>query len=211
MKKTAVWGIGAGLTALALSGCAATSAASGEPTPASTVDVLTPAEVERAAIPSAEFALAVVPVLESVANDYAFFYFDSDVRPVLGFAEEAVPAVLDAVESTGQSAQIIEHAGFTHAEYRGTAEKVIDELQATWPDNVPFPMIDVRPDLGVGAIGAILVTPDGTSDAAWSSDEPTLVLEKATRLIEQADPEPPFSMEIDDKHVFGEGHAASTG
>jgi hypothetical protein len=211
MKKMADWAVGAGVTALALSGCAATSAATAEPIPASTVDVLTPAEVERAAIPSSEFALAVVPVLESFPNDYAFFYFDTDVRPVLGFMNEAVPAVLDAVESTGQSAQIIEHAGFTHAQYRATAEKVIDELHATWPEDVPFPMIDVRPDLGVGAIGAILVTPDGTSDAAWSSEEPTLVLEKATRLIQDADTQPPFSIEIDDKHVFGEGHAASTG
>ena len=69
MKKMAAWVVGAGLTMLALSGCAAASAAGVEPTPAATADVLTPAEVELAAIPSSEFATAVGPVLESFPDD----------------------------------------------------------------------------------------------------------------------------------------------
>jgi hypothetical protein len=202
MKKLASWGVGAGLTALALSGCAAVTATGSEPAPASAFDSLTTAEIEIAAIPSSEFATAVGPVLESHPDDYAFFYFDSDLQPVIGFTGEAVPAVMEAVNSTGQQAQIIEHTRFTQAEYRATAERVITDLQATWPQDVPFPMIDVRPDLGVGAIGAIRIADEGSPDA-------TQVIQESARLIQEADIEAPFSIQIDED-VFGPSMPATS-
>jgi len=204
MKKLASCIVGLGLTALALSGCAAPSAPGNgsDLGDAPSLPVDPPSEIEIAAIPNEEFASAVVPVLESFPNDYAFFYFDSEHKPVIGFTDKAVPTVMEAVTSTGQQAQIIEDTGFTQAEYRATAEKLIVDLHATWPQDVPFPMIDVRPDLGVGAIGAILVTPEDSSDSARS-------IQESTRLIEEADTESPFSIQIDEKQVFGEGEPAS--
>jgi hypothetical protein len=217
MMKVGSRVIGIGLTVLALSGCASTSVAGVEPTAASpsgggsdlgdapSLPMDPPSEIEIAAIPNEEFSSVVVPVLESFPNDYAFFYFDSEHKPVIGFTNEAVPAVVEAVTSTGQQAQIIEDTGFTQAEYQATAEKVIVDLRATWPQNLPFPIIGVRPDLGVGIIGAIRVTPD----AARSSDESAQVLEESTRLIEEADTESPFSIQVDDERVYGDGHTAS--
>lgn len=200
MKKMASWVVGAGLTTLALSGCAAASAAGIEPAPASAFDSLTTAEIEIAAIPSSEFATSVGPVLESHPDDYAFFYLDRDLQPVVGFTGEAVPAVMEVVNSTGQQAQIIEDTGFTQTEYRAAAEKVILDLRAIWPQDVPFPMIDVRPDLGVGAIGAIRIADEGSSDA-------NRVISEATRLVQEADVESPFSIQIDE--VFGPGSATT--
>ena len=101
-----------------------------------------------------------------------------------------------------QRAQFHEDAGFTDAEYTAAAEQLADGLYATWPRDVPFPMIGARPDLGVGVIGVIIVTEDGTSDVPGS-------IQKPTRLIDEADVESPFSIEIDDLHVFGSGTAAS--
>ena len=51
-------------------------------------------------------------------------------------------------------------------------------------------------------IGAIRVTPDADANAAWS-------IRESTRLIQEADAKSPFSIQIDDEHVFGEGHTAS--
>ncbi|WEO78367.1 hypothetical protein BJQ94_04835 [Cryobacterium sp. SO2] len=202
MKKLASWGVGAGLTALALSGCAAASVAGVEPTAASTADSLTPDEIEIAAIPNQEFASAVGPVLESFPNDFAFFYFDSEHKPVVGFTDEAVPAVLDAVDSTGQQAQIIEHAGFTDAEYTATAEHLGADLQATWPTDVPLPMIGARPDVGVGVIGVTRIADEASPDA-------TRVINESTRLIHEAAVESPFTIQIDTK-IFGPGTAATS-
>ena len=202
MKKMAAWVLGAGLTTLALSGCAAASAAGVEPAPEARADVLTPAAVELAAVPSSEFASAVGPVLESFPDDYAFFYFDSDLQPIIGFTSEAVPAVLDAVKSTGQPAEIIEHAGFTNAQYNAEAERLVTGLQARWPSDVPFPMIGARPDFGVGVIGVIRIADEGSADA-------TRVIQESTRLIEEANVKAPFSIQIDHDRVFGEGHTAS--
>lgn len=203
MKKRAYYAVGLALTALTMTGCATASAASEEPTAAPATEALTTDEIERAAIPSAEFASEVGPVLESFPNDYAFFYFDSNMQPVIGFAGKAVPAVIDAVASTGQRAQIIENAGFTDAEYTATADRLADDLYTTWPRDVYFPMIGPRPDLGVGVIGAILITEDGTSDVPGSIEVPT-------RLLDKADVELPFSIQIDDQHVFGPGTAAAS-
>ncbi|WP_133160272.1 hypothetical protein [Cryobacterium zongtaii] len=203
MKKMASWVVGAGVTALALSGYAAASAAGVEPTAASADDSLTPTDVELAAIPSSEFASAVGPVLESFPSDYAFFYFDSDMQPVIGLTSEAVPAVMEAVTMTGQQAQVVEDTGFTQAEYSAAADKVIADLQETWPADVPFPMIGVRPDLGVGAIGANLITNGESLDAARS-------IQKSTGLIEEADTESPFSIQIDEENVFGPLKAATS-
>ncbi|MGY4858640.1 hypothetical protein [Cryobacterium sp. AP23] len=202
MKKSASWVVVAALTALALSGCAAASAAGIEPTAASTADQLTTAEIEIAAIPNEEFATAVGPVLESFPDDYAFFYFDSEHKPVIGFADDAVPAVLDAVNSTGQPARIIEHAGFTDAEYTAAADQLVADLHATWPEDVPFPMIGERPDFGVGVIGVIRIADEGSPDA-------TRVIHESTRLIHAADVESPFSIQIDEK-IFGPGTAATS-
>ena len=218
MKRFNSCVLGFGLTALALAGCASVSPAGVEGPGVSSLGrgpdvgdavplpVEPPSEVEIAAIPNQHFAEALGPVLEALPNDYAFFYFDSDQKPVIGFANKAVPAAMEAVTSTGQQAQIIEDTGFTRAEYAAAADRFIVALEATWPQDVPFPMFGERPDLGVGTIGAILVTPD----AARSSEEPTEVLEVATRLIEEADTESPFSIQIDETRVYGEGHAASS-
>ena len=203
MLKFASCLIGLGLTVLALSGCAAASAAGVEPTAASVVDSLTPAEIEIAAIPNQEFSSAVGPVLESFPNDYAFFYFDSEQKPVIGFTSAAVPAVLDAVNSTGQPAQIIEDTGFTDAEYNATAEQLVVNLQAMWPKDVPFPMIGARPDFGVGVIGVTRIADESSSDA-------TRLIQESTRLIEEAVVGPPFSIQID-KNVLGPGKAGHGG
>lgn len=162
-----------------------------------------PSAVEIAALPSLEFSSAVVPVLESFPNDYAFFYFDRDMHPVIGFTHKAVPTVIAAVDSTGQQAQIIEDAGFTDAEYTAAAEELVVELLATWPEEVPFPMIGARPDLGVGVIGAIRIAEMGSSDASQS-------LHGSTRLLQEAEIEfeSPFSLQIDAERVFGPGTAA---
>ncbi|TFC54539.1 MULTISPECIES: hypothetical protein [unclassified Cryobacterium] len=193
--------IGLGLTALALSGCAAASAEGIEPTAASPANSLTPAEVKSAAVPNEEFSSAVGPVLESFPNDYAFFYFDSELKPVIGFTNEAVPAVLAAVKSTGQPAQILEDSGFTDAEYNATAEQLVADLQATWPTNVPFPMIGARPDFGVGVLGVTRIADEGSSDAAR-------LIQESTRLIEEADVGSPFSVQVD-KNVLGPGKPAT--
>ena len=94
MKKRAYYAVGLALTALTMTGCATASAGSVEPTATSTADSLTTAEIERAAIPSMEFASAVVPVLESFPDDFAFFYFDSDVQPIIGFTKNAGCGIL---------------------------------------------------------------------------------------------------------------------
>ena len=104
MKKRAYYAVGLALTALTMTGCATASAGSVEPTATSTADSLTTAEIERAAIPSMQFASAVVPVLESFSDDFAFFHFDSDVQPIVGFTKNAVPAVVYAVAATEQRA-----------------------------------------------------------------------------------------------------------
>ncbi|MEC5184806.1 ABC-type phosphate transport system substrate-binding protein [Cryobacterium sp. MP_3.1] len=203
MKKIASCFIGLGLTALALSGCAAASAEGVEPTTASPADSLTPAEVGITAVPNEEFSSAVGPVLESFPNDYAIFYFDSEHKPVIGFTSDAVPAVLDAVNSTGQPARIIEDAGFTDTEYNATAEQLVADLQATWPKEVPFPMVGARPDFGAGVIGVTRIVDEGSSDA-------TRLIEESTRLIEEADVGSPFSIQID-KNVLGPGKAGHGG
>ncbi|PXA72793.1 hypothetical protein [Cryobacterium arcticum] len=214
MKKFYACVIGVVLMALALSGGAAVSAADGGTTVAAGADsdsdlgdapalpVAPPSEIEIAAIPNQEFAQLVGPVLDSLPNEYAFFYFDGEHKPVIGFVEKAVPAVMKAVTATGQEARIIEDAGFTYAEYAAAAEKVVADLHAAWPQDVPFPIIGERPDLGVGVIGAIRVTPDADANAAWS-------IRESTRLIQEADASSPFSIQIDDERVFGEGHTAS--
>ena len=218
MKKFGSCAIGFALAALALSGCAAVSAAGVEPAPASSagggsdlgdvpsLPVDPPSEIEIAAIPNEEFSLAVVPVLESFPNDYAFFYFDSEKQPVIGFTSEAVPAVMEAITSTGQQAQIIEHTGFTESEYKAAADKAIADLRRTWPQDVPFPIIGGRPDLGVGVIGAVRVTADAAQSNELSAKSS---LEESSRLIEKAETGSPFSIQIDYERVFGEGHAAS--
>ena len=206
MKKSACCLVGAALVVLALSGCAAASAAGAEPAatsaaasagdpgdvPALPVDP--PSDIEIAAIPAMEFASAVGPVLESFPSDYAFFYFDSDMQPVVGFTDKAVPAVLDAVAATGQRAQIIEDAGFTDAEYTATADKLVAEVHATWPAGVLFPMIGPRPDLGIGAIGITRIAEEGSPDS--------------TGLIQQIEVESPFTIQIDE-NVYGPGKTAA--
>jgi len=206
--------IGVVLTASVLSGGAAVSAADGGTTVTAGADsdsdlgdapalpVAPPSEIEIAAIPIQEFVQAVGPVLDALPNDNAFFYFDGEQKPVIGFVDKAVPAVMAAVTSTGQEARIIEDAGFTQAEYAAAAEKVVADLRATWPQNVPFPIIGERPDLGIGVIGAIRVTRDTDANAAWS-------IRESTRLLQEADAESPFSIQIDDEHLFGEVHTAS--
>lgn len=216
--------IGFGMATLALSGCAAVPTAGFESTAASSagsgrdlgddssLPVEQPTEIEIAAIPNQEFAQVVGPVLESFPNDTAFFFFDSEKRPVIGFTDRAVPAVMEAITSTGQQAQIVEDTGFTQAEYTAAADKVIADLSETWPHDVPFPMIGERPDLGVGVIGAVRVTADASAKTAQSNeDSAQSSLEESTRLIELADTKPPFSIQVDDQRVFGEGHTASNG
>jgi hypothetical protein len=212
--------IGFGLATLALSGCAAVPTAGVEPTAASSAGSesdlgdasSSPEEIEISAIPNQKFAQAVGPVLDSFPNDTAFFYFDSEKQPVIGFTDKAVPAVMEAVASTGQQAQIIEDTGFTQAEYTAAADEVIADLKETWPQNVPFPIVGERPDLGVGVIGAVRVTADASANAAQSNEESSQSsLEESTRLIEKAGTEPPFSIQIDDERVFGEGHTSSKG
>lgn len=205
MKKFASCLIfGVGLMALALSGCASTSHAGLEPTEASAPGTDSESAVESAARPSLEFTSAVSPVLESFPNDYAFFYFDNHLRPVIGFTNKAVPAVIDSVNATGQQAQIIEDAGFTDAEYNATAEKLVVGLQATWPEDVPFPMIGARPDLGAGVIGVTRIVEVGSSQIAEDASS------DATQSIQEIVIELPFSIQIE-IDTLGPGKTAAAG
>lgn len=153
-------------------------------------------DAERAALPSLDFTSTVRPVLESSPNDYAFFYLDAGQQPVIGFTGKATPEVMNAIKSTGQQAKIIEDVGFTDAEYTARAEKLVVELQASWPKDVLFPMMGVRPDLGIGAIGVTPIAEAGSADP--------------TGLIQQIKVESPFSIEID-TNVLGPGTAAEFG
>jgi len=135
--------VGVSLSALALSGCAASSAAGDQPSRVASLESSSSDRMEAAVMPpewspeehdqfwqenQAPLGDATALIEEQFPNEFAYAYFDDLSAMHVAFAGEAPAEAVALLEATGLPHFMIEEVGFNAAEYQEAADSVSEQL-----------------------------------------------------------------------------------
>ena len=179
MKKLASCFVGVGLSALALSGCAAASAAGVEPTPSASVeqvlapiaaegtpaDAATPADDEFWQLNQAPLGTATAAIEEQFVDEFAYAFFDEVSAMHVAFAGRAPAEAVALLQATHLPHVVIESVGFNAAEYQAAADDVAKQTRKYVTEERQV-AVSQDPSAGPGAITVSFLSldPELTTD-----------------------------------------------
>lgn len=190
--------VGVSLSALALTGCAATSAEGLEPAAAVNVERgLSPAAASLAPddssvlgddfweVNQAPLGTATAAIEEQFPDDFAYAFFDDASAMHVGFKGVAPSEAVALLAATGLPHLTIDGVGFNAAEYQAAAESVSDQLREYVTDDRQV-SVSQNSELAPGALKVSFLSEESrlTSDPGLADsvrvDEPFKVIFDST-------------------------------